>query len=198
MKNDTNAAPEPQPEKPAPDIFSDLANIRVDPTMADGPIVKKILAQVPVRKPSKEWFVRTHQRTMSTTIYDEYVPEIVPGDLDDINAANYTPTGNGFQADSTDPVQAALVPGKLPKDMQQWLADNRDPYAFYVLHAMMHDPLMRAALLGVPVTDDDFEREEHSLIVAALTSAVKIMHVIGHQVPCPPTYEFLRTYLEVA
>ena len=63
MKNDTNAAPEPQPETPAPDIVSDLANIRVDPTMADGPIVKKILAQVPVRKPSKEWFVRTHHDT---------------------------------------------------------------------------------------------------------------------------------------
>jgi hypothetical protein len=87
---------------------------------------------------------------------------------------------------------------QITDEMKQWLADNRDTYAFYLLHAMMHDPLMRAAMLSVPVTDDDFEREEHSLIVAALTSAVKIMHVIGHQVPCPPTYEFLRTYLEVA
>ena len=28
--------------------------------MADGPSVKKVLAQLPVRKPSKEWFCRTH------------------------------------------------------------------------------------------------------------------------------------------
>ena len=204
MKNDNEAASAPQPQnthetQPAPsDIFADLAKIRVDATMSDGPSVAKVLANVPVQKPDKAWFVRTHPRTMSTTIYDEDVPEIVPPDPEDINAANNTPTGNGFQAASTAPVQVALVPGKLPKDMQQWLADNRDTFAFYVLHAMLHDPLMRAAMLSVPVTDDDFEREEHSLIVAALTSAVKIMHVIGHQVPCPPTYEFLRTYLEVA
>ena len=63
MKNDTNAAPEPQPEKPAPDIFSDLAKIRVDPTMAGGPNVKKVLAHVPPRKPAKEWFVRAHPDT---------------------------------------------------------------------------------------------------------------------------------------
>ena len=47
MKNDTNAAPEPQPEKPAPDIFSDVANIRGDPTMAGGPNVKGPRARLP-------------------------------------------------------------------------------------------------------------------------------------------------------
>jgi hypothetical protein len=177
MIHNTNAAPEPQPEKPAPDIFSDLANIRVDPTMAAGPVVRNILAQVPVRKPSKEWFVRAH-------------PE-------DINAANNTPTGNGFQADSTAPVQVALGAEKLTDEMKQWLADNRGTYAFYLLHAMFHDPLMRSAMLSVPVTVEDFEREEHALVMGALAGAVKIMHVIGRQVPCPPTYEFLRTYLEV-
>ena len=87
---------------------------------------------------------------------------------------------------------------QITDDMKQWLADNRGTFAFYLLHAMFHDPLMRAAMLSVPVTPEDFECEEHEMIAAALTSAVKIMHVIGHQVPCPPTYEFLRTYLEVA
>ena len=49
---------------------------------------------------------------MNTTNYDEYVPEIVPPDPEDINAANNTPTGNGFQAASTAPVQVALGAGK--------------------------------------------------------------------------------------
>lgn len=86
----------------------------------------------------------------------------------------------------------------LTKEMTQWLADNRDNYAFYLLHAMFHNPLMRAAMLGVPVTPDDFEREEHALVIGALINATKIMHVIGKSVPCPPSYEFLRSYLEVA
>ncbi len=66
MKNDNEAAPEPQPQKspetqPAPpDIFADLAKIRVDATMSDGPSVAKVLANVPVQKPDKAWFVRTH------------------------------------------------------------------------------------------------------------------------------------------
>ena len=135
---------------------------------------------------------------MSNKYNETYVPEIVPGDPEDINTANNTPAGNGFQADSTAPVQVALGAGELNDEMKQWLADNRDTYAFYLLHAMMHDPLMRAAMLSVPVTPEDFEKEEHELIAAALTSAVKIMHIIGHQGPCPPSYEFLRTYQEVA
>jgi len=86
---------------------------------------------------------------------------------------------------------------QITTEMKQWLADNRDTYAFYLLHAMFHDPLMRSAMLSVPVTVEDFEKEEHALVMGALAGAVKIMHVIGRQVPCPPTYEFLRTYLEV-
>ena len=65
-KNDNEAASAPQPQnthetQPAPpDIFADLAKIRVDATMSDGPSVAKVLANVPVRKPDKAWFVRTH------------------------------------------------------------------------------------------------------------------------------------------
>lgn len=66
MKNDNEAASAPQPQnthetQPAPsDIFADLAKIRVDATMSDGPSVAKVLANVPVQKPDKAWFVRTH------------------------------------------------------------------------------------------------------------------------------------------
>ena len=49
---------------------------------------------------------------MNTTNYDEYVPEIVPPDPEDINAANNTPTENGFQEDPTATVQIALGAGK--------------------------------------------------------------------------------------
>lgn len=86
----------------------------------------------------------------------------------------------------------------LTKEMIQWLTDNRDTYAFYLLHAMMHNPMVRAAMLGVPVTPDDFELEEQALVCGALTNATKIMNAIGHKVPSPPSYEFLRSYLEVA
>jgi hypothetical protein len=68
MTNHTNAAPEPQPEKPTPDIFSDVANIRVDPTMSDGPSVTKVLAKVPVQKPDKAWFVRTHPDSVNYSL----------------------------------------------------------------------------------------------------------------------------------
>jgi len=82
--------------------------------------------------------------------------------------------------------------------MVQWLSDNREDYEFYMLHAMMHDPLRRISLLSVPVTPDDFRREEYALVVRALGAASKIMGVIGQTLPNPPTEEFLRTYVESA
>lgn len=63
MHPNTNTAPEPQPQNTPSDIFSDVANLRVDPSMSGGPTVKKLLTVVPVKKPSKEWFVRTHPDT---------------------------------------------------------------------------------------------------------------------------------------
>lgn len=86
----------------------------------------------------------------------------------------------------------------ITKEMAQWLADNRDTYAFYLLHGMLHDQLLRANMLSVPVTAEDFEREEHALVIGALISATKIANQLGKTVPTPPTREFLRSYLSVA
>jgi hypothetical protein len=83
-------------------------------------------------------------------------------------------------------------------EMVQWLTDNRDDYEFYLVHAMLHDPLQRAALLGVPVTPEDFRREEYSVLVRAVTGAHRIMGVLGGSLPSPPTAEFLKTYIESA
>jgi hypothetical protein len=43
---------------------------------------------------------------------DEYVPETVPGDPEDSDSANNTPTGNGFQEDPAAPLHVALGAGK--------------------------------------------------------------------------------------
>jgi hypothetical protein len=44
----------------APDLFADLANLRLSQDFASSVGVKKALLTVPVRKPAKEWFIRTH------------------------------------------------------------------------------------------------------------------------------------------
>lgn len=129
---------------------------------------------------------------------DENVPESVPGDPEDIDPAKSTHTGNGFKEDCAAPRHAEMGAKKLTKEMAQWLQDNRDNYAFYLLHGMLHDPMLRASLLGVPVTPDDFDREEHALVIGSLINATKIANHLGTKVPCPPSYEFLRSYLEVA
>ncbi len=87
---------------------------------------------------------------------------------------------------------------RLTPDMLQWLTDNREDYEFYMLHAMLHDPLRRLNLLSVPVTPDDFRREEYAIVLRALTAAATIMGSIGQQLPVPPPLEFLRTYIESA
>lgn len=86
----------------------------------------------------------------------------------------------------------------ITPEMKQWLADNRDTYTFYLLHAMLHDPLMRSTLMNIPVTAGDFEREDQALVFGAVVGAVKVMTAINKQVPTPPSSEFLKTYLTVA
>lgn len=58
--SENEANPAPKPQNPSDDFFADVARIRVDATMSDGPSVAKVLAKVPVQKPDKAWFVRTH------------------------------------------------------------------------------------------------------------------------------------------
>lgn len=97
------------------------------------------------------------------------------------------------------PVSPAPLTGTPIPEMLQWLTDNRDDYEFYLLHSMFHDPLRRLSMIAVPLTPEDFERrEEYSLVVRALLAATKIMGAIGQSLPCPPTEEFLRTYVDSA
>lgn len=92
-----------------------------------------------------------------------------------------------------------MTPSRITPEMLQWLTDNRDDYEFYLLHSMFHDPLRRLSMIAVPLTPEDFERrEEYSLVVRALLAATKIMGAIGQSLPCPPTEEFLRTYVDSA
>ncbi|MBP9224442.1 MAG: AAA family ATPase [Verrucomicrobiales bacterium] len=96
------------------------------------------------------------------------------------------------------PIASAPLTGTLTQEMLQWLTDNREDYEFYMLHAMLHDPLRRLNLLSVPVTPDDFRREEYALVIRAITVASKVMGMIGQSLPNPPTVEFLRTYVDCA
>jgi len=47
------------PLEPGPDLF-DVEALRLPPDYTVGLAVKKALLTIPVRKPAKEWFVRTH------------------------------------------------------------------------------------------------------------------------------------------
>lgn len=55
MNNTNNESPEQKPLDPF-----DLSQLRLDQSFVNVGDVKKILTTIPVRKPSKEWFIRTH------------------------------------------------------------------------------------------------------------------------------------------
>ena len=63
-------------------------------------------------------------------------------------------------------------PMTITPEMKQWLTNNREDYEFYMLHALLHNQLLRSALLTTPIIPDDFRREEYSLIVGALIPSV--------------------------
>jgi hypothetical protein len=44
----------------SPDLFADLTTLRIAQDFSETYGVKKALLTVPIRKPGKEWFVRTH------------------------------------------------------------------------------------------------------------------------------------------
>jgi len=46
--------------KPVQDLFSDLEKLKSAPITGESTILEKVLSTVPVRKPAKEWFFRTH------------------------------------------------------------------------------------------------------------------------------------------
>lgn len=87
---------------------------------------------------------------------------------------------------------------KFNKDMKQWLIDNREDYEFYLLHAILHDPLRRSALMSTPLKPSDFRSEEYAIIVGGIARAIKITNLFGKEFPAPPSPEFLRTYIESA
>lgn len=104
----------------------------------------------------------------------------------------------GAENNNSTPIAPSASPGVISPEMLKWLTDNREDYEFYLLHAMMHDPAQRAALLTAPVTPDDFRREEYALVVGGITTASRIMEAIEQRFPNPPTPEFLRTHVESA
>ena len=117
------------------------------------------------------------------------IPEKVPAD----SCVPLDTENENTPSNSSAPVTGTPIP-----EMQTWLTDNREDYEFYLLHAMMHDPLKRISLISVPVIPDDFRREEYALVIGAIITASKILSVIGKTLPTPPTEEFLRTYVESA
>lgn len=86
----------------------------------------------------------------------------------------------------------------LTKEQETWLANSRETYEFYLLHAILHDPLRRSSMLAVPVQPGDFIKEEAELILHALIHAVKVMRACNLPMPSPPTMEFMRSYMESA
>ena len=86
----------------------------------------------------------------------------------------------------------------LTKEQETWLTNSREAYEFYLLHAILHDPLRRSSMLAVPLLPGDFQKEEAELIMHALIHAVKVMRACNLPMPSPPTMEFLKSYMESA
>jgi len=59
LRSDNSQAP-PAPSTQPPDLFADLGALRLSQDFGATLGVKKALLTVPVRKPSKEWFVRSN------------------------------------------------------------------------------------------------------------------------------------------
>jgi hypothetical protein len=56
----TPSTPSANSEPPATDLFADLGRLRLSQDFAATVGVKKALLTIPVRKPAKEWFIRTN------------------------------------------------------------------------------------------------------------------------------------------
>jgi hypothetical protein len=58
--DDGAARPHDSKVDASPDVFADLSRLRLSQDFASTLGVKKELLTIPVRKPSREWFIRTH------------------------------------------------------------------------------------------------------------------------------------------
>lgn len=86
----------------------------------------------------------------------------------------------------------------LTNEMVEWLAGNRDYYEFSLLHNMLYDRDLRAAMLQLPLTPDDFRQDHLRVLMAALAHAARVSLVLGIQLPCAPNFAFYAPYLESA
>ena len=86
----------------------------------------------------------------------------------------------------------------MNQEMRDWLAQNNETYEFYLMHAIMHDPLKRMSLINTPLEPDDFSREPYALLIKALSMALHITSLIDSDLPYPPTVEFMKTYVASA
>lgn len=84
---------------------------------------------------------------------------------------------------------------EITNEMRQWLTENRETYEFYLLHSAMHNPEWRMRMLSTPVTPDDFWREEYAIVMGALVYAAKIVGAMEIQMPCPPSVDWMSTYI---
>jgi len=82
--------------------------------------------------------------------------------------------------------------------MQQWLVENRESYEFFLLHAILHDPMRRSSLLGLPLIPEDFIKDESALLLHAITTAISVTRAIGTELEFPPTREFMKSYVNAS
>jgi hypothetical protein len=78
QSDESLSLPKPSDNEPAsptksetPDLYADLGALRISQDFAATCGVKKAILTIPVRKPSKEWFVRTHPEfRIETTVLE--------------------------------------------------------------------------------------------------------------------------------
>ena len=136
---------------------------------------------------------------------DNYSPGIVPDDSAKDPTVVPDDVPKGTHADTTDPKDDNRPPREqlqstcetFTPEMREWLTSNCKDYELYMMHMAFHDQLWRLKMIGTPVTPDDFRRESYALVMGALIGATKVLGVLNHELPTPPSREFMRTYIEV-
>ncbi len=86
----------------------------------------------------------------------------------------------------------------LTPDQLLWLSTNKDGYEMILMHALLHDPARRSAMLGIPLMARDFGSVSLSAILDGLKLAESVMGRMQTSMPFPPTVEQLQTYMLAA